>query len=113
MSKNKKDGPSCFGLFVKSWVISALAMGGMVAGVVALGIRYMGWSAQSWSEYSTWTSYPVLAAIAVSFSASVLAFVVAAFVGAASAFLGRAGRPAGGSSSKSKVRPQSNRKTTV
>jgi hypothetical protein len=113
MSKNKKDGPSCFGLFVKSWIISALAMGGIFAGVVALGIRYMGWSAQSWSDYSSWNSYPVLAIFGVSLSASLLAFVLAAFIGAASAFIGRAGKPTGGSSSKSKARPQSHRKTTV
>lgn len=112
MSKSDKKGSSCFGLFIKSWLLSFLAMGGMLATLVGLGIRYMGWSSQSWSDFSSWTSYPVLALIGTSVAATGLAFAVAVFVGAASAFLGGSGKSKG-SSAKPKVRPQSSRKTTV
>lgn len=114
MSKtNTKGKPSCLGLFVKSWVASVLALSLMLAAGVGLGIRYFGWSAQSWSDFSTWTSYPVLACIGVGLVASATAFAVAAFIGLASAFLGKGGKGGGSSSKRLPSRPQSSRKTTV
>lgn len=113
MSK-QKSGSGCFGLFVKSWLISVVALGGLTAAAVALGIRYFGWSSQSWSDFSAFSSYPVLASLMVMATATLLAFSLSAFIGVASALFGRGGGGGGGSSSgKPKSRPQSNRKTTV
>jgi len=112
MSAKEKKGSSCFGLFIKSWILSFLAMGGLLAAVVGLGVRYLGWSSQSWSDFSAWSSYPVLALITTSVLATGFAFATAAFIGVASAFLGGGGKSKG-STAKPKVRPQSSRKTTV
>ncbi len=113
MSASDKKGSSCFGLFVKSWLLSALALSGMVAAVAGLGIRFLGWSSQSWSDFSAWSSYPVMALIGVSVTATGVAFLVAAFIGVASAFLGSGKARSGSSPAKARPRPQSSRKTTV
>ena len=112
MSASEKKGPSCFGLFVKSWILSALTMASLSAAMVGLGIRYLGWSSQSWSDFSAWSSYPVIALITISVLSTGMAFAVAAFIGMASAFLGKGGKSKA-SPAKAKVRPQSSRKTTV
>lgn len=112
MSASEKKGSSCFGLFVKSWILSALAMAAMSAAVVGLGIHYFGWSSQSWSDFSAWNTYPMIAMITISVLSTGVAFAVAAFIGVASAFLSKGGKSKA-SSAKPKARPQSSRKTTV
>lgn len=113
MGKKEKSS-SCFGLFVKSWLLSFLALGSMTAGLVALGIRYVGWNAQHWQDFSAWNSYPVLALLGIGLASTGLAFAVAGFIGVASAFLGGGkSKAASSSGTRSKPRPQSNRKTTI
>lgn len=113
MSKNAKKGSSCLGLFVKSWLLSALFLSGAVAATAGLGVRLLGWDAQSWTDFSAWSSLPVMALLGVSFCSTFIALLAATLVGVASAFLGKGGKSGAVGSSKPKARPQSSRKTTV
>ncbi len=113
MSQVKK-GSSCLGLFVKSWILSALALSALSAAGIAAGVRFFGWNSATWTQIDGWTSYPALILMGVGALSTMAAFAVAAFIGAASAFLGRGGGRSERSSSRPKAsRPQSQRKTTV
>lgn len=112
MSESKK-GPSCFGLFVKSWILSALALSGMTAAGVGCGVKFMGWNAATWTQIDGWTSYPSIALLCIAALSTALAFAVAAFIGVASAFLSGGKGRSKTAPSRSKPRPQSQRKTTV
>jgi hypothetical protein len=113
MSRSGKSS-SCLGLFIKSWLASALVLSALAALLVGLGIRYLGWSAHAWSDFSAWSSYPVMALLGISALASLLALLVAGLIGAISALMGRGGSGSGkGSSARSRTRAQSQRKTTV
>jgi ABC-type phosphate transport system permease subunit len=111
LSKSSKRGSSCFGLFAKAWLTSFLTMSCLIAGTVGLGIRFLGWNAQAWSEVSAWNSYPALALLVVTALSTIVAFAWSAFIGAASALLGSQSRSS--KSAKPAARPQSSRKTTV
>jgi hypothetical protein len=114
MSKSTRKNSSCLGLFVKSWLLSALLLGGAVAGTVGLGIKLLGWNAQSWTDFSAWTSPSVLALLGVATLSTLIAFAVASFIGLASAFLSKGSKSsASGSTRPAAPRPQSRRKTTV
>lgn len=113
MSKERKSGPSCLGLFLKSWIFSAATLSCGLAAVVALGVRLLGWNAQAWTDFGGWGSYPIIALIVIGSLSTVFAFAAAAFLGLASAFLSKDSGKARGSGSRPRSRPQSQRKTTV
>ncbi len=108
MAKDKKPS-SCLGLFLKSSIAVGVALSLLTVGTVALGVKFMDWELAHWTTVSGWNSYPMLALFAIFGLAFVTGLGVAAFVGAAKAFLraGRETKPA------SRARPQSHRKTTI
>lgn len=112
MSEVKK-GSSCLGLFVKSWILTALALSALMAAGVAAGVRFLGWNSATWSAIDGWTSYPALTLMGIGLLSTAVAFAVAAFIGVASAFLSRGGKRSERTSARVKSRPQSQRKTTV
>lgn len=113
MTQERKNGPSCLGLFLKSWLASSLILSAGIAGIVALGIRFFGWSSQAWSDFSGWSSYPVVAMLTVVAVSTLLAFSVSAFIGLAAAFLRRGKPRESRRASRPQARPQSQRKTTI
>lgn len=106
------SGSSCLSIFIKSWLGSALLSGLLLVAAVGLGIRYFGWDATSWTQISSWTSYPVLALVAIMVASTGFSLVASTLFGAAKMFLRGGGEKPRRSTNRS-ARPQSHRKTTV
>lgn len=113
MSKQQKSG-SCLGLFIKSFILSGLLLVNLTAALVLIAVKFLGADYGTWTDFSSLTSYPVLALLACLLTAGGLAFFLALAGTAIKSFLGSGGKQGStGSSRASSARPQSSRKTTV
>lgn len=108
MAEKKKS--SCFGMFLKSTIVSSLLFANLTAAFAIIHVKFFSGNLAAWTDFSTPTSRPFLAIYAV----VCLGLGFGVFVGLAgaalSAFFSGSSKK---SSSSSRPRPQSNRKTTI
>jgi hypothetical protein len=95
-------------LFLFLFVLVFSALAGMTAAGVAIGVKFFHVDSAPWTDFSVWNARPFLVG-------GGLALVSGMFAGTVSMLWGMVtglfrGRP---SKEKKKVRPQSNRRTTV
>lgn len=110
MAEKKKS--SCFGMFLKGFVISSLLLGNLAAAAAMLAVKFLGADAAAWTDISHPTSRPFLVLYAVLF----LSLGLGAFLGLAGAAVSAmfsGSKKSGSASRSSRPRPQSSRRTTV
>ena len=112
MATNKKGKISCLGLFFKTGIISFLLLTILTVACVIVGVQFFGADYAAWTDLSSLKSYPWIAMTVVGALSMLLAFGGGVFAIIANLILSGAKKPGAGSS-RSKARPQSNRRTTI
>lgn len=105
---------TCFGLFFKGFVVAALILANLSALGIMLGVKFLGWDYALWTDFSHSFSRPMYLLYGIFALAATCGVGLAAAGAMISALFGDSKKGGGGASRPAKkVRPQSNRKTTI
>lgn len=114
MAKQKRGG-SCLGLFIKSFLVVFIVLGGLTALGVLIAVHFFGVDQALWTQVTAWNSYPLIATYVVVLLSGMTGFGVAAMGAVVSALFSKGEKSAKGEGSAraKRPRPKSNRKTTL
>lgn len=111
MSTEKKR-VSCFGLFMRGFLLTALILANLGIAGIMVAVKFLGADYATWTDMSSYTSYPWLMIFAVLGTAIGVGFLSGIAGALVSAFFGGE-KKAGTKKLNTKAKPQSNRRTTV
>ena len=100
-------GPVLQGVQVTSLILANLGLA-----LIMAGIKFLGWDYATWTDFSSYSSYPWLMIFGVMLVGFGVGFVFSLAGAAVSALFGDK-KGATGGKSRSRPKPQSNRRTTI